>query len=608
MPDVPIGLLLSPTETNYSRLHLNGVELLGLFPLIKRHGFMSSLLRLHVLLLSCILAHSAWSQPQVAFEEAFSNLTFRRPVDLQHFGENLFVVEQPGIIWIFENRQDVTDRHQFLNIQNRVRSVGNEEGLLGLAFHPDFDTNGYFFVYYSASNPRRSIVSRFKTLANNPSRGDPDSEVVILEVNQPASNHNGGQLAFGPDGYLYIALGDGGGANDQFGHGQNTKSLLGTISRIDVSTIPYSIPPDNPFAGSTTDRPEIFAWGLRNPWRFSFDPNTRVIYAADVGQNAIEEVNIIERGGNYGWPIMEGTRCFRPRTNCNQDGLILPIFEYDHSNGPASVTGGYVYRGPGVPDLTGWYVLGDYVDGRFWGLLYDGDQLVESTLLLNTFLQPFSFGIDHQGEVYMLASDGHIYRFSATGGSLGFESFIEPLQFTRNRPIPTITLPSARGGSGTFRYSLSPDLPAGLVFEPSTRTLQGTPTEILDTTTYTLHAEAVGGLRGSITFELSVHEPLHQAELSEPLPTFFLHGHYPNPSSGDVSIVFDLPEQAVVTVELHDLIGRRVVTVPPQKMPVAARQSILIPVSTLSGGSYIYRLIVDGESDLVTASGILLLQ
>ncbi|MXZ18779.1 MAG: T9SS type A sorting domain-containing protein [Rhodothermaceae bacterium] len=569
---------------------------------------MSPLLRTYILLLSCVLVHCAWSQPQVALEEAFSNLTFRRPVDLQHFGENLFVVEQPGTIWTFENRQDVTDRHQFLNIQSRVSTAGNEEGLLGLAFHPDFETNGYFFVYYSASSPRRSIVSRFNTLAGNPRRGDPDSEVIILEARQPASNHNGGQLAFGPDGYLYIALGDGGGANDQYGHGQNTRSLLGTISRIDVSTIPYSIPSDNPFAGSTTDRPEIFAWGLRNPWRFSFDPDTGVIYAADVGQNTIEEVNIIENGGNYGWPIMEGTRCFRPHTNCNRDGLILPIFEYDHSNGPASVTGGYVYRGPGVPDLTGWYILGDYVDGRFWGLLYDEDRLVESALLLNTFLQPLSFGIDHQGEVYMLASDGDIYRFSATGGSLGFESFIEPLQFTRDRSIPTTTLPAARGGSGIFRYSLSPSPPAGLVFDPSTRTLQGTATEILNPITYTLHAEDTSGLRGSITFELSVHEPVRQAEPSEPLTEFFLHGHYPNPSSGNVSIVFDLPEQSIVTVELYDLIGRRVVAVPPQTMPIAIRKSILLPVSTLPGGSYIYRLTVDGEKDVTIASGVLLLQ
>ncbi len=568
---------------------------------------MSLPIRSYILLLSWILVPCAWSQPQVAFEEAFPNLTFRRPVDMQYFGESLFVVEQPGMIWTFENQQDVIDRHPFLNIQNRVSSRGNEEGLLGLAFHPNFATNGYFFVYYSASNPRRSVISRFNTFPGNLRRGDPASEVIILEVSQPASNHNGGQLAFGPDGYLYIALGDGGGANDQFGNGQNTKSLLGTISRIDVNSLPYSIPSDNPFASSTTDRPEIFAWGLRNPWRFSFDPDTGVIYTADVGQNAIEEVNIIERGGNYGWPVMEGTRCFRPRTSCNQDGLILPIFEYDHSNGPASVTGGYVYRGPGAPDLTGWYILGDYVDGRFWGLLYDRDQLVESKLLLDTFFQPFSFGIDHQGEVYMLASNGRIYRFSATGGALGFESFIKPLEFTLNTSIPTTTLPAARGGSGIFDYSLSPELPAGLVFDPSTRTLQGTATEILDTTSFTLHAEDTDGLMGSISFELSVHESLRKTELGEPLSTFFLHGHYPNPSSSTVSIVFDLSEQAVITLELHDLTGRQVVAMPSRTMPAAAQHSILLPVSTLPGGSYIYRLIVSGQHDVITASGMLIL-
>lgn len=590
-------------------MHLNRLNSQVLTPLFERHSFMRTQIRTYTFLLSCIFAHAAWSQPQVTLEHAFTNLDFRRPVDLQHVGEDLFVVEQPGIIWTFKNRQDVTDRHQFLNIQNRVRSVGNEEGLLGLAFHPDFDTNGQFFVYYSASNPRRTVVSRFNTISNNPGQADADSEIIILEVNQPASNHNGGQIVFGPEGYLYIALGDGGGAGDRYGHGQNTESLLGTISRIDVSTIPYSIPSDNPFAGSTTNRPEIFAWGLRNPWRFSFDPiNTGVIYAADVGQNAMEEVNIIEKGGNYGWPIMEGTQCYRPRTNCNQNGLILPIFEYDHSNGPASVTGGYVYQGPGVPDLTGWYVLGDYVDGRFWGLLYDGEKLVESTLLLDTFLSPFSFGIDHQGEVYMLASNGHIYRFAATGGSLGFESYIDPLQFTRNSSIPATPLPAARGGSGVFSYSLSPDLPAGLVFDSSTRTLNGTATEILDTTTYTFHAEDTNGLRGSMEFELSVHAPSDQAAPDEILPSFFLHGHYPNPSSGDVSVVFDLPEQAAVTVELHDLIGRKVMAVPSQTMPVATRHSILIPVSTLPVGSYVYRLIVEGNNELITASGILLLQ
>ena len=554
-----------------------------------------------------ISAATALSQPQVTLEHAFTNLFFNRPVDMQHFGEQLFVVEQQGIIWTFENKQDAADRHRFLDIRDRVRSVNNEEGLLGLAFHPDHAVNGYFFVYYTASNPRRSVVARFSVLAGDPNQADSDSEIVILEVNQPAGNHNGGQLGFGPDGALYIAFGDGGGANDQFRNGQNTRSLLGTISRINVNDVPYTIPPDNPFASGAAGLPEIFAWGLRNPWRFTFDFKTDVFYAADVGQNTIEEINIIENGKNYGWPIMEGTRCFRPPANCNQSGLVLPIFEYDHSNGPASVTGGYVYRGPGVPDLTGWYVFGDYVDGRFWGLLYDGNAPLETALLEDTFLSPLSFGIDHQGEVFMLAGNGRIYRFSATGGSLGFESFVRPLQFVLGAPIPTTTLPAARGGSGSFTYSLSPSLPAGLSFNASMRTLQGTAAVLSDTTTYTLHAVDTNGLQGALKFELSVHESLSN-EHSDVLPGFILHGHYPSPSSGDTQIIFDLPERASVSVELHDLLGRRIATIPPQIMDPATQQSVLVPTSTLPGGMYLYRVIVTKQNTLLTAHGKLLVQ
>ncbi|MCY4158470.1 MAG: PQQ-dependent sugar dehydrogenase [Bacteroidetes bacterium] len=566
------------------------------------------MLRFYLLLLVVFLAPSVWSQPQVILEPTFSNLIFHRPVDLQHFGDRLFVVEQQGRIWSFMNRHDVAERNEFIDLTDRVRSVNNEEGLLGLAFHPDFDRNKHFFVYYSASNPRRSIISRFNTLSDGTNRGDPDSEVIILEVQQPAGNHNGGQIGFGPDGYLYIALGDGGGANDQFRHGQNTRSLLGTISRIDVNSLPYSIPPDNPFTGSTTDQNEIFAWGLRNPWRFSFDTKTGILYAADVGQNKIEEINIIEKGENYGWPIMEGTRCFQPSTNCDQSGLTLPIFEYDHTSGPASVTGGYVYQGPGVPDLTGWYIFGDYVDGRFWGLIYDGKQVSDTKLLLDTFLSPTSFGIDHQGEVYVLAIDGRIYRFSATGGTLGFESFVAPLQFTRSVPIPETVLPAARGGSGSFNYSLSPALPAGLTFDSSTRTLRGTATEIWDQTTYTLRVEDSGGLTGTLDFDLAVHEPLNRAVAGEPIPGFFLHGHYPSPSSDDLHVVFDLPEKATVTVEVHDLLGRKVMAIPSQTMSAGTQKSILIPANQLPAGSYVYRITVDNGIKAMITSKMLLHQ
>ncbi len=566
------------------------------------HQLLIAMHSLSLLVMIVFLVPFATSQPQVTLEPAFENLVFSRPVDLQHFSDHLYVVEQQGRIWTFENRQTVQERHLFLDITDRVRTENNEEGLLGLTFHPDHNTNGYLFVYYTASGPRRSVVSRFNVFPNQPNRADPDSEVTILQVDQPAGNHNGGQIAFGPDGYLYIALGDGGGAGDTFDHGQNTKSLLGTISRIDVSTIPYSIPPDNPFANSQIDRPEIFAWGLRNPWRFSFDIKTGTLFNADVGQNKIEEVNIIEKGNNYGWPIMEGTQCFRPPTNCNRTGLALPIFEYDHSNGPASVTGGYVYQGTGVPDLTGWYIFGDYVDGRFWGLRHDGVQLLESYLLEDSFLSPLSFGIDHQGEVYVLSIDGRIYWFSATGGTLGFESRIEPLQFIRNVPIPETILPSARGGTGNFTYSISPALPSGLSFEPSTRSLQGTPLAILNTTKFMLQAEDDRGLRGDLEFELSILESLHYTAESEPLPRFVLHGHYPNPSSGDTRIVFDLATPSVITVEIHNLLGRRIKTLSPRTMTASAAQSIRIPTSTLPSGSYVYRITVESEDQVITTS------
>jgi len=461
---------------------------------------------LNLLLLFTTGAISAQSQPQVELEHTFTSLSFNRPVDLQYMDDQLFVVEQKGVIWSFTNDPNVQERKQFLNISARVNSAGNEQGLLGLAFDPSFNTNGYFFVYYIASSPQRTVVSRFSIDSNDSTVGDPDSETVVLQVNQPASNHNGGQIAFGSDGYLYIALGDGGGAGDTYNRGQNTQSLLGTISRIDVSSLPYTSPSDNPFAGSSGDgKPEIFAWGLRNPWRFSFDGST--MYTADVGQNEVEEVNIVVKGNNYGWPIMEGSQCYRPRTNCNKEGLTLPIFEYEHSEGPASVTGGYVYRGPGAPDLTGLYLLGDYVDGRFWGLEFNGT----SYLLQNTSLSPFSFGIDHQGEVYMLASNGRIYRFSATGGSLGFESFIEDLMFGTNISIGETILPAARGGSGSFIYSLSPMLPDGLSFDASTRTITGTPTHELPSTTFTLQATDSDGLTGSTQFKITVETPPNQA-------------------------------------------------------------------------------------------------
>ena len=325
----------------------------------------------------------------------------------------ILVTDQEGVIWVFEE-EHLGAEHVFvpepLDIRDRVSDRGWEEGLLGMALSPHNER--HLFVYYSAANPRRSVVSRF----NYNTTVSPDSELVILEVEQPYANHNGGQIAFGPDGYLYIGLGDGGSAGDPQGNGQDTSTLLGTILRIDVSEAtaeqPYAIPPDNPFADGG-GRPEIWAYGLRNPWRFSFDRETGELWAGDVGQNRWEEIDIIERGGNYGWNAMEGSHCFRPPSGCESKDFIPPVWEYPLEDDACSVIGGYVYRGAAIPWLTGVYVYGDFCTGQVFGLRYADGEVVEHKLLADTGLRIASFGQDNDGELYVLSQGEGIYRLVA---------------------------------------------------------------------------------------------------------------------------------------------------------------------------------------------------
>ena len=337
-------------------------------------------------------------------------------------GENgeAFVTDQSGLLLWFEGsaldpNSDVVAFIEFLDIRDRVSNRGSEEGLLGLALDPQSD--GYFYVYYSAADPRRSVVSRFAYGSEGqPTVGpsaDPDSELIILEIEQPYANHNGGQIAFGPDGFLYIGLGDGGAAGDPRGNGQDTSTLLGSILRIDVSEAtpeqPYAIPPDNPFADGG-GRPEIWAWGLRNPWRFSFDRDTGDLWAGDVGQNEWEEIDIIERGGNYGWNILEGNHCFRPRDDCDREGTIPPVWEYSLDGPPCSVIGGYVYRGNAVPWLIGAYIYGDYCSGKVFGLRYANGQVTEHKELADTGMRIVSLAEDNSGELYLLSQGEGVYR------------------------------------------------------------------------------------------------------------------------------------------------------------------------------------------------------
>ena len=350
---------------------------------------------------------------------AFPQLSFTRPVDLQHAGDNtnrIFVVEQAGMISVFPNDANTSGKKTFLDIRQKVDDQGNEEGLLGLAFHPDYKSNGFFYVNYTASNPDRTVISRFSVSAQNADQADPGSEVVLLTFEQPYSNHNGGQVSFGPDGYLYIAVGDGGSGGDPHDHGQNRSTLLGTILRIDVDKQEggrqYGIPADNPFAKNTNGyRQEIFAYGLRNPWRFSFDTANGRLWTGDVGQNAYEEIDIVENGGNYGWNTMEGNHCFEPRNGCDRAGLKPPIHEYGRGDG-ISITGGFVYRGPTLSGLKGKYIYADYATRRVWSLEHTDLKNPVNSLLLEADFNISSFGVDQSEELYLCGFDGKIHKLT----------------------------------------------------------------------------------------------------------------------------------------------------------------------------------------------------
>ncbi|MEQ9407876.1 MAG: PQQ-dependent sugar dehydrogenase [Fuerstiella sp.] len=369
----------------------------------------------------------------VSTVRAFENLIFDRPIVVTHAGDGsnrLFVAEQEGIIKVLPNDQDVEEADIFLDIDKRCvyKDNQNEEGLLGFAFHPNYKENGQFFVYYTtASAEHTSVISRFTVSKDDPNRADADSEEEILRIPQPFWNHNGGTIVFGPDGYLYVGLGDGGSANDPEGNGQNLTTLLGSILRIDVDSKSegraYGIPADNPFIdhevvvnrkGKTAKaRPEIYAYGLRNVWRMAFDRETGILWAGDVGQNLWEEINIIAKGGNYGWNIREATHWFRPDGNdLKSHQMIDPVWEYHHDIGK-SITGGNVYRGRNVPELVGKYVYADYVTGLLWALEHDGNRTVANYSLKGDKLPVMSFGEDQAGELYFTTTFGQLYTFKS---------------------------------------------------------------------------------------------------------------------------------------------------------------------------------------------------
>jgi len=344
--------------------------------------------------------------PQVRLVRAMNALTFNSMTGaLQGPDLRWYVLEQPGRILTF--REGDASATVFLDIRDHV-DFGGEKGLLGFALTPDFARTGIFFIDYTRGGPLRTEIASF---TSNGTAADKASELVILEIAQPFDNHNGGQLAFGPDGYLYIGMGDGGSGGDPMRNGQNKNVLLAKLLRIDVSDrTRYRVPSDNPFAAGG-GRGEIWAYGLRNPWRFSFDTQTGALWLADVGQDAWEEIDVVSRGANYGWNIMEATHCYGA-SSCNTSGLTLPVFEYGHNLG-CSVTGGFVDHGA-VAELGGVYLFGDYCTGRIWGIRYANGTVVTSAQVATTGFSVGSFAQDRAGEVYVLqyASAGGIYKIT----------------------------------------------------------------------------------------------------------------------------------------------------------------------------------------------------
>ncbi len=474
-------------------------------------------------LLTACAAHAQ----SIQLVNAFPNLQFNRPLFLTHSpdgSDRIFVVQEDGFIKVFPNDSAAGTAGVFLDLSSKISSSGGEEGLLGLAFDPDYARNGFFYVDYTARGPvaptyLQTIIARFHVSPGNPDVADPSSEFDILHITQPFSNHNGGMLAFGPgDGDLYIGMGDGGSAYDPDSNGQNLHALLGKILRIDVrdttATLHYRIPPDNPFAGNAAGyREEIWAYGLRNPFRFSFDSASARLWVGDVGQATREEVDIVERGKNYGWNVMEGFICTPPENStpntCDTAGMTLPVKDYNHSLGDA-IIGGYVYRGYRQPSLVGDYVYGDNGSGRIWLLRYENGTRTLDTLLLQAPFNISSFGEDEHQELYVVShsfsSVTSIYRFNGPG-----------LQTT-----------------GVAQRSGSP-------------------------------------------------------------ADFALAQNYPNPFNPSTAISYQLSANSLVTLTVHDILGRHVATL-VDSYEQAGAHTVTFNASGLASGVYFYRLYAGSES------------
>ena len=513
-----------------------------------------------ILFLSC----SEKSLPQYTLQEAFPNLTLSGPLDLQNAGDGtdrIFVVEQSGKIYVFENNTGVTVKKKFLDITDSVSS-GGEMGLLGLAFHPNYENNEYFYLNYTKSSPyRRTLIVRFQVSNANPDSADRSSSKILMEIAQPFSNHNGGQLAFGPDGYLYIALGDGGSGGDPQGNAQNKSSLLGKLLRIDVDqtqgSINYAIPLNNPFKNNTQGfKEEIYAYGLRNPWRFSFDSPTGRLWCADVGQNAWEEIDLIVKGGNYGWRCYEGNHNY-DLSGCTDTNYIFPVWEYSHSDG-VSITGGYVYRGPNLPDLYGKYIYGDFGTRKIWALTYDGTNPPTNKLLLTSSVSIASFGVDINNELYVVGYNGIIYRFTPTA------SIIAPtnLRYTVNSPNSiTLNWNDNSNNENGFRIERKVGSENFVLLESvDENIITFTDNSVVDTQMYSYRVYAYNSTASSGFSNTTSVVTEIPVELNAIPDKFQLIQNYPNPFNPSTKIHFTLSNRQVVTLKIYDTLGREIET------------------------------------------------
>jgi len=393
--------------------------------------------------------------PNIQLTQAYPNLTFTSPLYLTYSNDGtnrIFVIQQNGIIKVFPNDSNVTaaNAKTFLDISNKISASSGEEGLLGLTFHPNFTSNGYFYIDYTAPNPLHTVIARFKVSSGNPDKADSLSEYQVLTINQPFTNHNGGTMMFGMDGYLYIGMGDGGSGGDPNNNAQNTQVLLGKMLRLNVNdttpTTRYTIPTTNPFYNNpAAGKGEIFCWGMRNPWKYSQDAVTGLIYCGDVGQNLWEEVDIIQGGKNYGWRITEGYACYNPPANCDTTGITMPIKVYGHTSGSCAITGGYVYRGARRPELQGAYIYGDYCSGLVWMLRYNNGTVTSDSLLTTLPSALSSFGVDQYNELYFVGyTTGKIYKFNLSSRALGINNSGNniPVKYSLNQNYPNPFNPS----------------------------------------------------------------------------------------------------------------------------------------------------------------------